>query len=97
MYHILSTHCQKTDEEISDESYQGSKVDGGLHNWLINKIFTEFGNQTDANTFDTLISDLQSLRVRSDYYNEEIDFYQANSARDKARKTLKVLERNFKI
>jgi len=96
MYHILSSHCQKSNRQISDESFDGSKVQGGLHNWLINTIFAEFGNKMDANTFDELITDLQFLRVRSDYKNEVIEIDHAISAKNTARKTLNVLKRNFK-
>ena len=97
MYHILHSHFLKSDEEIDDESYAGSKVAGGLHNWLLNTIFAEINNRTDANTFDNLMSDLQILRVMSDYKNHSIDVNQALSAQDKAKKTIKVLSRNFKI
>ncbi|MFD0750612.1 hypothetical protein ACFQZS_10690 [Mucilaginibacter calamicampi] len=97
MYHILSTHFGKSNKEISDESYDGGKLAGGLHNWLFNTISKEIGNALEANSFDTLISDLQDLRVKADYKNQPIIDKQGDQARNLAYKTLSLLKRNFKI
>jgi hypothetical protein len=96
MLHILSSHFNKTDKEINDESYEGSKLEHGMHNWLINKITGEFGSFIDANLFGTEITDLQTLRVKSDYKNKHINETQARDARNQAYKTLGLLKRNFR-
>jgi len=97
MFHILSVHFNKTDRQINDESYNGGKQAGGLHNWLFNTISNEIAGSVDANSFDTYITDLQDLRVKSDYKNQVIIEAQANEARNIASKTLVILKRNFKI
>jgi hypothetical protein len=95
MYHLLRSHLKKTDKEIREESYEGSKIQHGLHNWLINTIFLEFGSGDEANLFNTTISDLQDLRVKSDYLNKQIKDFEAADARNKAYLTLNILKRNF--
>src|ERR1700761_6565573 len=97
MFHILSSHFNKTDLEINNESYEGGKLEHGLHNWLINKITKEFGSYIDSNSFGTTISDLQKLRVKSDYKNKYINDTEADNARNYAYQTISLLKRNFKI
>lgn len=97
MYHLLRSQLEKTDKQIREESYEGSKIENGLHNWLINTFFKEFTDTTEANLFNTTISDLQALRVKSDYKNKKIIEGEAIAARDKAYLTISILKRNFKV
>ncbi|HXI01056.1 MAG TPA: hypothetical protein VNI52_12375 [Sphingobacteriaceae bacterium] len=99
LYHILSTHFQKSESEIDQESYLGGKEDGGLHIWLINTIVKEFSsmNTFEANSFSAKMAGLKRMRTQSDYKNVYINDDSAEKARKTALETLKLLKKNFKI
>jgi hypothetical protein len=96
MYHILSSHFNKSDVEITDESFEGGAQHRGMHAWIINMITNEIGGFSDGNQFTTTISDLQKLRIKSDYKNKHISDKEAEDARNYAYITRQILNRNFK-
>ena len=96
MYHILSSHFNKSDFEISDDSFEGATKHKGMHAWIINMITNEIGGYSDGNQFATIISDLQRLRIKSDYKNKHISDKEADDARNYAVITRQILNRNFR-
>lgn len=97
MYHLLSFYLKKTEHEISVESHAGSLAEKGLHIWLIKTVFNEFKNSTDANSFNSNINDLKTLRGKADYKNRIIKQREAEEARNKAYLTIELLKRNFNL
>lgn len=97
MFHLLSNYLNKTDQQISNESYYGGLAEKGLHIWLIKTVFNEFTDTIDANNFNSNINDLRILRGKADYKNKIIIQREAEEARNKAYMTIEILKRNFNL
>lgn len=99
MLHILRSEFNKTEEDITKESQEGSRDERGFHNWLINFIRGQFylRNNVDCRDFLSFIVQLKAKRVKSDYHNKEIKPNEATISKEYAQKIIELLAKNFKI
>ncbi len=88
MLHILRSDFNKSDEQIDEESKNGSKKEGGFHNWIINNInqafFVKDKKYIDSRDFADKINALKWLRIKADYKNMEINEKKAKRAVENA-------------
>ncbi len=99
MLHILRSDFNKSDEEIDEESENGSKIEGGFHNWIISNInrafFLRDKKYIDSRDFADKITDLKKLRIKADYKNIEINEKKAKRAVENAESINLTLKKYF--
>ncbi len=91
--HILLTLGGKTEQDIKGVSTRGS-----LHTFLIDEMRKLIQKQNPA-SFKTFskISDLRTLRVKSDYLNVSVDYDDADKATRIAQQINDTLDKTFKV
>ena len=97
MLHILRSDLGKSDKDVDDESYKGSKDENGFHNWLQNLISREFFSRHYmlGRDFNNFIGSLKGTRIKADYKNIEIKEAQAKQAFQYAQKISEILNEKF--
>ncbi|SUX46629.1 hypothetical protein [Chryseobacterium indoltheticum] len=92
MMHLWTTKMGKTVEDLKSLcAYKGI----GSHTALINeiKIFIESQNNDDKRLFNTLITQLKTLRLNSDYTEETIDFNNSKDCITNSENSIKILKK----
>lgn len=101
MLHILRTDLAKSEAEIEAESMEGSKNEGGFHNWIIKGISQAFflrdKKYVESRDFADKINELKGLRVKADYKNVEINEKKAKKAVEYAESVTFALQKYFKV
>ncbi len=101
MLHVLRSDFNKTEEEIAQESFDGSRNLHGFHNWIQNTFFTEVGKREKDGRivldFSSKLGNLKGIRIRSDYGINQIGEKEASKALEGAKSINQIIEKRFKI
>ncbi len=99
MLHILLNDLKLTETEIETKSKQGSKDEGGFHNWLKTIITRELSTRDFmlVRDFNNFFGQLKSLRIKADYKNMLILEPKAKNGLDLSKSITKLLEEKFTV
>ena len=99
MLHVLRSDFKKSEEDITQESDEGSRDSHGFHNWIQNYLFKEVSNrEKDARIaldFYNLLGSLKGIRIRADYKINVIGKKEASKALEGANKINKIITERF--